>query len=358
MADVVPFTAAQRAPSFDASLVLAAALLSGRHVPEDVYWLKENAEFLRACVACGVPLSPQARALYASVQAELPARLRFFPQYYRFFLSIAQDLEALGLAPGRADAMCRWITSEGLPDAELSDLQRAEARLMLTRSGAAICDEGLSARLHDFSARSATFALPNRKAAYELTHVVFYLSDYGRRDPDLGKNGHRSLLYAGTLAFLDQDADLLAECCIALRQARLVPPAAWEDWLSAIVQRSHVCANGGGADAFHTWLMLRWALTDAGKDSLLPRSLPSGHCLRFVVPGVGGGPLRALSSELLRMGPLRSARWAAMRAPLFAALDSAGRAVLTLAEVALDGALPDGFEEFFSHFARAGALPR
>ena len=78
---------------------------------------------------------------------------------------------------------------------------------------------GLNDRLRGFARRSITFALPNKKAAYELTHIVFYLSEYGRRDPEVGQAFIDSLHFAGTLAFLELNLDLLAEICIALRFA-------------------------------------------------------------------------------------------------------------------------------------------
>ena len=66
-------------------------------------------------------------------------------------------------------------------------------------------------RLNRFINHKETFAVPNRKAAYELTHIVFYFSNYGRQDPKLDAEALVSLEYAGILAFLDRNVDLLAE---------------------------------------------------------------------------------------------------------------------------------------------------
>jgi hypothetical protein len=92
-----------------------------------------------------------------------------------------------------------------------------------------VIDAGLNDRLLHFINCAETFALPNKKAAYELTHIVFYLSEYGRRDPHLDNRAIQSLNFVGILAYLDQNADLLAEVCIALRYAGQAPSKIWED---------------------------------------------------------------------------------------------------------------------------------
>ena len=82
--------------------------------------------------------------------------------------------------------MGEWVATQGLAEVELSGFQRGEAFRLLSRRGKKIpIDTGLDDRLRQFINRSATLALPNKKAAYELTHIVFYLSEYGRRDPKL-----------------------------------------------------------------------------------------------------------------------------------------------------------------------------
>ena len=168
---------------------------------------------------------------------------------YRFLLSICLDLEDLGLPGDKGEALAHWVDTQELPEAELSDLQRAEARRLLARRGvrALDWDVGLEDRLRRFVNRSETFAMPNKKAAYELTHIVFYLSEYGRRDPNLDQAAITSLEYAGILAYLDQNADLLAEICVALRYTGQTPSPIWEDWLEREVHRFKI-ATGPQAD--------------------------------------------------------------------------------------------------------------
>lgn len=156
---------------------------------------------------------------------KLPQQLSFFPQYYRFLLSIWLDLEDLGLEGQKGAELCSWAATQGLPTAEFSDLQKEEVhRIFFWRRGeSAAIDAGLNDRLHHFINYAQTFALPNKKAAYELTHIVFYLSEYGSRDPHLDNCAMQSLNFVGILAYLDQNADLLAEVCIALGYAGQVP---------------------------------------------------------------------------------------------------------------------------------------
>ena len=48
---------------------------------------------------------------------------------------------------------------------------------------------------------------------------MYYLSNYGRRDPNLACGAVPSLKFLETIPYLDQNADHLADNCIALRFA-------------------------------------------------------------------------------------------------------------------------------------------
>ena len=64
-------------------------------------------------------------------------------------------------------------------------------------------ETNLQARLHRFINHSATFELPNSKAVYMLTHIVFYLSEYCRSDTKISVDAVQSLIFCGILAHLD-----------------------------------------------------------------------------------------------------------------------------------------------------------
>lgn len=332
---------------------LLARFAEARRPLLDVFWMKENAEALNVLECTGADLGADGLAPYASFYAGIERQIAFFPQYYRFFLSICLDLEDLGHPGDKGASLCDWAAHAGLAEAELSDLQRAEARRLYLRRGLdpMAHDPGLDDRLRAFAARTETFALPNKKAAYELTHIVFYLSEYGRKPPELQPSALTSLHHAGTLAFLELNIDLLSEVCIALRFAGHTPPEIWERWLADQQDRFHVITAEPGAaasDDYHPWLMLNWALKVAGRTAFSD-DIPEG-CVAFVAPAPAAGPLRELSDSIYSMEGPRSADWHAMRDRVGDTLSDEARTVLEAAEQAVD------FQHFFKGFARA-ALP-
>ena len=349
--NVVALNARQARQPLDKRLVQHARLFrQERRRETDVFWLKENAEFLNILEATQ-PAGTASRVIdtYRDVYDDLPNRLGAFPQYYRFLLSIALDLEDLGLDGDHGARMCHWAALMDLPSAELSDLQRAEARRLLARRGAATQDPALTERLHAFTSRSATFAIPNRKAAYELTHIVFYLSEYGRVDPNLCEKTALSLIYAGLLAYLDQDLDLLAEICIALRYAGHAPAPVWERAVTRGLRAMHAvpetAAEGGNAghDAYHTYLVGTWMAALEGQ-AVMPLVLPDGP-VRIDQDAPAGRPLPHISMALQ---DLSSGSWRAAKADILDALSSEDADVLIEAE-----ASTPHFDTFFELLARA-----
>ncbi|WP_299280614.1 hypothetical protein [uncultured Tateyamaria sp.] len=330
------------------------ALIDGfarhRRIQDDVFWLKENAELLNILECTGTPVSQEALTPHLAFYGSLTERLQFFPQYYRFLLSIGLDLEDLGVAGAQMERLCEWVAKQGLPEAELSDLQRAEARRLLARRGVhtAAADPGLDDRLHAFINRPATFALPNKKAAYELTHIVFYLSEYGRKDPGLDPRALVSLEYAGILALLDQNMDLLAEICVAMRQAGQAANPVWEAAVRQTVNGFDVRQDGDAplSDDYHEYLVANWACATAGQDQMA-RAVPEGRAV-FQRPVLAAGALRPMSSALLSFADARSADWEQMQAGLYDMLDPDAGDTLRTSE-----ASSPHFAAFFEQFARA-----
>lgn len=350
----IPFRQRSRAAR-QAALIDRVA--SARRGSEDVFWLKENAELLNVLESSDAIPGAAALGPYDELYREIGARIGFFPQYYRFFLSICLDLEDLGLGSDtggntggdKGAALAEWVAAQGLVGAELSDLQRAEARRLCLRRGVdpVARDHGLDDRLRAFARRSATFALPNKKAAYELTHIVFYLSEYGRRDPGADARIIESLCHTGTLAFLELNIDLLSEVCIALRFAGATPPAVWERWLADQATRFRVqpADRPGGMDDYHPWLMLNWFMDLSGRGGFA-HEMPEGAVV-FVAPEPNAGPLRELSDCMYKLREARSPDWDTMRDRVGDRLSAEARNVLAAAEQAVD------FSAFFRGFARA-----
>ena len=350
MSNVVLLRPIRTQQSQDVAAQLIAGVAQGRRLPDDVFWLKENAELLGVLAATGAQVDEAALAPFQTFYGEIAERLQFFPQYYRFLLSICLDLEDLGLPGEQGAKLTRWVAREGLAGAELSDLQRGEARRLLARRDAASdADPALDARLHRFIARSATFAVPNKKAAYELTHIVFYLSDYGQRDPQLAPEAIQSLKFAGILAYLDQNIDLLAEVCTALRFAGARVAPVWEAAVTQVHNAITLDQTGRAPlnDLFHEYLVTGWMVQVSGAPAFTA-PIPDAP-LRFHRAITATGALRSMSECMFELGDNRSGDWHQMRPHVLSMLGPNGHDVLRQAETSTDQ-----FESFFEGFARAG----
>ncbi|WP_227269396.1 DUF6902 family protein [Roseobacter weihaiensis] len=348
MSNVVPIGLPRRPNTAQRQAALINSFARHRRQPEDVFWLKENAEVLNVLATGGAALPAQSLDVFKGFYDGLEQRLRFFPQYYRFLLSICLDLEDLGYEGEKGRALCQWVAQADLPTSELSDLQRAEAQRLLARRGCGRLDGDLEQRLRRFIGHSETFALPNKKAAYELTHIVFYLSEYGKRSPGLSEAAVVSLEFAGLLAYLDQDIDLLSEICVALRFAGETPSAVWEDWLSRELAGFVLSAapDGPAPDAYHEYLVTSWWAELAGLSGF--PGMPQTAGVMVTRHATRKGPLRAISEVLYGLGPGRTGDWDQMRAIFERTLAAEHQQIL-------EGAARSStrFDAFFAGFSRA-----
>ncbi len=331
---------------------LAQAFCSERRGANDVFWLKENAEFLNVLETSGQDASKALEA-YEPFYETLEEKLQFFPQYYRFILSICIDFEDLTSRSLIGERMAHWVALQALPMGELSDLQRLEAYRLLARRGVDMTglSDGLLERVHGFMGQTDLFALPNKKIAYELTHLVFYLSEYGRVDPQLTGAAKTSLRHVGLWAFLELNADLLAEVCIALKFAGETPPKNWTRWLVTHLE-GYSFAPGSAAvagDSYHEFLMCQWAEMVVSDQDGFSSAPPVGVTPVFQRPAPSVEPLREVSQTLLGMAGTRSSSWSVMRPLLLSVLSEGAGERLSQAEASCAG-----FSEFFSKFARAG----
>ena len=352
MSNVIHLNApSQRQDAAARRAALIASFAQHRRFGDDVFWLKENAELLNILDCTGARPDIAELAPHTGFYAQVEKRLGFFPQYYRFLLSICLDLEDLGMPGSKGEALAAWVAREGLAEAELSDLQRAEARRLMTRRGVGpqMDEGGLSERLHRFIDRSDTFAMPNKKAAYELTHIVFYLSEYGRRDPRLSPAALTSLEFAGILAYLDQNADLLAEICVALRYSGREPSQIWENWLERETHRFSVATGPqtSTADDYHDYFVCNWLMAQSGRDAFVKPATAERMSFRRAEPCAG--PLRDMSECMFRLEDRRSGDWNAMRSLVHEGLTEIGHEILSEAEQS-----SQMFDAFFAGFARTG----
>ena len=348
MSNIIAFNAPQRRLGFqDQASTLISLFATQRRGADDVFWLKENAELLSILECSGTKLDASALEPLAKFYEALPRRLSFFPQYYRFLVSICLDLEDLGMAGTQGAKLCNWVAQQELAQAELSDLQSGEAQRLLARRGVEFEDNGLNARLHRFISRNDTFAVPNKKAAYELTHIVFYLSEYGRKDPQLGNAAVRSLQFAGILAYLDQNTDLLAEICIALRFAGHQPSQIWEDHVTECLSDFAVEAASAvpADDQYHEFFVTNWMALCA-KRPVQHTQIRTGP-MRFDRKNSTVGPLRAMSACMYQMREARSSDWHHMQGIIEQSVSPEGYEILRAAQ---DSSAD--FEMFFEGFSR------
>lgn len=329
---------------------LMHSFANSRRFGDDVFWLKENAELLNILECSGAKVDDHALSAYQGFYDKVENRLQFFPQYYRFLLSICLDLEDLGMTGNKGAALVEWVSNQGFACAELSDLQRMEARRLMARRGVDPLkhDAGLEDRMREFIARSSTFSMPNKKAAYELTHAVFYLSEYGRKDPMLDADTRTSLEFTGLLAFLEQNADLLAEVCIALQYGGFEVPDVWQTWL---VRHTHLFDVEAGPqttpqDDYHEFLVCNWMMSITDRCAFAKQMKPER--MGFFRPDVGAGPLRELSECMFKLED-RSNDWEAMRPVVLDHLSEDAQAVVSWAEHSCDK-----FGDFFQGFSRTG----
>lgn len=266
-------TAAGRSASTRPLLAVATAFARHRRGQDDVMYLKENGELLLVVLASRARGGGEVAELYGRFHAQAPAFFDFFPQYYRLILSIVSDLEELGLPDTVAGPMAQRVAQLGLPGGELSDLPRMEARRLCGRHGIEALpeDRGLFARALSFMDRPRAFTVPNRKAAYDLTHFVYYLSDYGRRPLELPEGVSRSLLNVGMIALMEEDVDLVAEVCLALRFLGQAPPAYWERYVAADLAEFELQSEDADdedepltLDDYHPYLVANWHQAVAG----------------------------------------------------------------------------------------------
>lgn len=363
MSNVVSLRRAEPIGFIRAQNDLVDLFANRRRKRRDAFWLKENAELLQI-LAATQGYCPQHQAeggfvpdlsAYADFVHNMVDELRFFPQYYRFYLSMALDLSALGLPGVPVVEVARIILDQRLAVGELSDSHRGEARLLLSRAGFAGAmtegdeDAALTARLTAFAEEPALFCLPNRQLAYALTHTVFHASDYGRKSLTRSAGRRLALMHAGIIAWLEDNLDLLAEVSIALDQSAETVPAIWRDVIAEAASRMTGDTGpvaGPFDDDYHEYLVVNWAVAANGAAPFATQMPQEARF--FHRPKAATSALREMSLSLLDMGPGRTGDWARMRWRLWPKLSATARAQIEAIET-----LPE-FEGFFHGFARAG----
>ena len=101
MSNVIPFSVPLANLQSGRIEAMIKCFATQRRFGDDVFWLKENAELLTILYSSGLTVDAAQLAPYREFYAGIEKRILFFLLYYRFLLSITQDLEALGLGRGK-----------------------------------------------------------------------------------------------------------------------------------------------------------------------------------------------------------------------------------------------------------------
>ena len=235
-------------------------------------YLKENGELLSIAASSDLLLEPAALEHYRSFYANALKTCEFYPQYFRFILGIVLNLEDLGCQGDTGKQICEFVASQGYLDFETADLRRLEILTLLARrrtEGAVErkCRKQIIENVDNFISKPDHFVIYNKPLFYELTHFIFFLTNFGENIIPLKNSPIECLTNAGILALLDDDMDLLSEICICFNFLGEKPPAFWEQYVEDSLSKititfdtSVASAMNNATDEYHIYFMMNWLL--------------------------------------------------------------------------------------------------
>lgn len=235
-------------------------------------YLKENGELLSIAVSSGLLLEPAALEHYRNFYDNALETCKFFPQFFRFIFRMVMDLEDLGYPGNTGEKICDYVTSQSYLDFETSDTRRMEILILLARRRPdGVVErkyrEQIIENVDKFISNPDHFVKFNKPLFYELTHLIFFLTNYGENKVPLKNSPHECLANVGILALLDNDVDLLAEVCICFKFLGEKPPAFWEQYVedslgevTITFDTSVASAMNSATDEYHAYFMVNWLL--------------------------------------------------------------------------------------------------
>ena len=233
-------------------------------------FLKENGELLAITIDSGFLVEPRALEHYADFHSKAFKLTKLYPQYYRFILSMVIHLEAGGLQVGEAAKIADYVIENDLLLLDTSETRKLETLTLLSnlkplsKTYKKIYD-GIVYNVDQLIKNPELYTKFNKPLFYDLTHIIFFLSDYGKKSLPLQNDVTQCLIYIGLLALLDNDADLLAEVCVCLRYINSKIARYWDDFLQKSLKEIKVTyhdtvmsALNPSADEYHIYLVLNW----------------------------------------------------------------------------------------------------
>lgn len=230
--------------------------------------LKRTAEFLSFFRECDLLSKEHCRMLrnaFGFLNGRILNLVRAYPHLYRLFLAIGHDLEILTGSMDSLDDAFRFVVQADLHTKEISDLGQLEATHLLSSRGYAA---GFPPAFYERCRRyldPSRYEYIDRTAAYLFTHVVFYLTDFGRRSLDNElENALLSCNNIGAYAYINDDLDLLSEVCLCLHFLQAAIPETWVTYIQS--QQAHFSMGTGTAQTdpdnmdYHRFIVSNWAL--------------------------------------------------------------------------------------------------
>lgn len=219
-------------------------------------FLKENGELLSIAVSAGFLIEPRALNLYKGFYDKAYMLTAYYPQYYRFTLAMALDLEACGMEGSQGQKIADYVLENNLVTFDTSDVRRLETLSLLVKTHER-CEtqnelyEGILKRVDNFFKTPEWFMKFNKPLFYDLTHIIYFITDYGKTALPTRSDPLPCLHNVGLLALLDNDADLLSEVCLCLRYLGQAVPPYWDDYLTGALQEIGVTFDGNIASALN-----------------------------------------------------------------------------------------------------------
>jgi|GEM_PF-7088598 len=319
-------------------------------------FLKENGELLSIIRSSGMGLEPRSLELYSEFYENVLTLCDLYPPFFRFFLAIVLDLEALGMPGDKGDILSDYVIKRDLYEHETSDTRRWEIINLLARTGRSPnykydSRQALEDRARGFFHNPDRFIKFNRPLFYDLTHIVFFWTNYGELEMEAYPELLKSLTNIGLLAFLDNDFDLLAEVCLCFEFVGEKAPQSWysacEKGRSIIQIEQHDIAdfpNGPPTDEYHIYFVLNWLFQFTGKPAFTETMTSQMPVFQKV--GMPNSALGALSHRL------HSSILAQKEGQFFIPLNS--RDILSRpqhSQLAMAAVATPQFDEFFDKFS-------
>ena len=219
-------------------------------------FLKENGELLSIALNAGLLVEPRALELYRDIYNNAFKVVDCYPQYYRFILGMILDLESCGMDGNQGRKIADYVKAQKLLEYDTSDVRRLET-LHLLSTHSDISDDyskmykSLIERVDIFIQNPKHFCKFNKPLFYDLTHIIFFLTDYGRKASPLTQDPIACLMNMGLLALLDNDADLLSEVGLCLDYLKYDIPPYWDDFLTQSMSGIGISYDGTIASALN-----------------------------------------------------------------------------------------------------------